>query len=69
MRYRGVRLYLARGSILGYGIASILVSCWSVSIIAALLSLGALSGMSARAGASWRIMYAATVVVVQQEHR
>lgn len=44
----------------------ILVSCPAVSIIVALLSLGSLSGMPARADALWRIAYAATAVVVQQ---
>ena len=44
----------------------ILVSCPPVSIIVALLSLGSLSGMPARADALWRITYAATAVVVQQ---
>lgn len=48
--------------------ASILVSCLPVSIIAALLSLESYSGMPARADALWRIEYAATALVVQQKH-
>ena len=52
----------------GYRMASILVSCLPVSIIAAMLSLESLSGMTARADALWRITHAATAVVVQQKH-
>ena len=52
----------------GYRMASILVSCLPVSILAAQFNLESLSGMTARADALWRITYAATAVVVQQKH-